>query len=358
MMTEMTEDLSRYADDEQRWQAVLDRDSAAEGEFYYAVASTGIYCRPTCPARRPKREHVRFFSAADAAEAAGYRACLRCRPTEISAQQRLVAHVQHLLDTAESIPTLAELGRSMDVSPFHLQRLFRRATGLSPRDYARSRRREQLKEALHESSSVVEAQYDAGYGSSRALYAAANADLGMSPGVYRRGGSGREVNYVVADCPLGRMLIAATSKGICALYFGDDDEALLHELRVELPKAVLKEDPSAMETYVRAVGEHLQQHRASLDLPLDARGTEFQHRVWTALRSIPAGETRTYSEIAASIGEPAAVRAVAHACATNPISLLVPCHRVVRRDGGLAGYRWGIQRKQALLAGEESTRNS
>jgi AraC family transcriptional regulator of adaptative response/methylated-DNA-[protein]-cysteine methyltransferase len=348
-----TETRPEFASDEMCWQAVLERDPAADGVFYYAVETTGVYCRPTCPARRPNRANVHYFSAPDAAEAAGFRACLRCRPGAVSAEQQLVAQVQGLLDAVEPSPTLAELGRQVGVSPSHLQRVFRRATGLSPREYAASRRVQQLKAQLQRGTTVTEALYEAGYGSSRALYDGATAQLGMSPGRYRRGGAGETIAYAVLDSPLGRMLLAATRQGICALHFGDD-AALVAELRAEFPHADLVEDPTAVAEYAQAVLDHLAAQRPALDLPLDARGTDFQRRVWAALRAIPRGETRTYQQVAFAIGEPTAVRAVARACAANPVAVLVPCHRVHRTDGGLGGYRSGLERKRALLAGERT----
>ncbi|MGH2349999.1 MAG: bifunctional transcriptional activator/DNA repair enzyme AdaA, partial [Chloroflexota bacterium] len=290
-----------HTGDDGRWQAVLRRDPTADGVFYYAVRSTGIYCRPTCPARRPKRDRVTYFDAPEAAERAGYRPCLRCCPNEVSVQQQVIARAQHLLETAEPTPSLAELGQALAISPSHLQRLFKRATGLSPKQYAAAQRAQRLKAGLKGGASVTEALYDAGYGSSRALYAAAHGVLGMSPGAYKQGGRGRRIAYALADSPLGRLLVAATEQGLCALRFGQDD-ALEQELRTEFPHATLAHDPAAVAPYVRAVLAYLAGRQIRIDLPLDVDATAFQRRVWTALRQIPYGETRSYSEVAQMIG--------------------------------------------------------
>lgn len=340
-----------YPDDATRWQAVLDRDPAADGAFYYAVRSTGIYCRPACPSRRPSRDKVVFFDTIESAEQAGFRSCRRCCPDEVSAQQHLTARIQHLLETIEPSPSLAELGEAVGLSPFHLQRLFKRATGLSPKQYATAQRTQRLKIGLRQGRSVTESMYDAGYGSSRALYDTIQEQLAMKPGAYKKGGQGERIVYAIADSPLGGMLIGATEKGICALYLGEDD-ALIQELHAEFPRATLVADASALAPYVRAVLEHLSGRGMDLDLPLDVHATAFQQRVWAALQKIPYGQTRTYRELAEMIGEPDAVRAVARACALNPVSVIVPCHRVVGADGKLKGYRWGIDRKRDLLKRE------
>jgi len=346
-------ELAPYIGSADRWQAVLDRDPAADGAFYYAVRTTGIYCRPTCPARRPKPANVMFFATTEAAEQAGFRACLRCQPKEISLQQAAVLQVQRLLESAGTSQSLAELGRAVGFSPFHLQRFFKKATGLSPRQYAAAHRVRTLKAHLVNGSTVTDATYEAGYGSSRAAYQTATTELGMTPGVYRDGGHRQWIGYDIVDSPLGRMLIAATGRGLCAVRFGEDD-VLVEELNAEFPRASLVHDPQAVAPYVQAVLEHLDGRRAQMDLPLDVSATAFQQRVWSALREIPYGETRTYAEVAEMIGEPGATRAVARACALNPVALAVPCHRVIRRGGGLAGYRWGVERKEALLVGERA----
>jgi AraC family transcriptional regulator of adaptative response/methylated-DNA-[protein]-cysteine methyltransferase len=370
-----------WATDEARWEAVLGREAAADGVFYYGVRTTGVYCRPTCPARRPKREHVAFYETPEAAERAGLRPCRRCHPDEVAEWQRVVARVQELLDSGAGVPSLAALGAAVGLSPGHLQRVFKRATGLSPRQYAASRRAERLRDALRGGADVTTALYDAGYGSPRALYEAAPKGLGMTPGAYRRGGAGERVAYDVVASPLGPLLVAATARGLCAVRFGqgraegraegraDAEETPgatgatgaggvpgpADELRAELPLATLVHDPEGVAPYTRAVLDHLAGRRRQLDLPLDVAATPFQQRVWAALREIPYGETRTYREVAQMIGQPSATRAVAQACATNPVALVVPCHRVVPAGGGPAaagGYRWGTARKASLLRQE------
>jgi AraC family transcriptional regulator of adaptative response/methylated-DNA-[protein]-cysteine methyltransferase len=281
------------------------------------------------------------------------RACLRCHPKEVSTQQRVVAQVQALLDAADPVPTLAALGAAVGMSPYHLQRLFRRATGLTPKQYVAAQRAERLKAGLRQGDSVTSALYDAGYGSARALYDQAGKHLGMSPGAYRRGGRGVTIKYTLRDTPIGRMLLAATERGICALHFGDDP-ALLAELRNEFPEAVLVAEGDGLDAHVSAVCAYLKGEEHRLDLPTDVPGTAFQQRVWDALRAIPYGETRSYQEVAQSIGEPTAARAVARACATNRVALVVPCHRVVRGSGELSGYRWGVERKRRLLDEEKA----
>lgn len=338
-----------FATDAQRWQAVLDRETAAEGQFYYAVRTTGVFCRPSCPARHPRRENVSFFETSEAAQAAGYRACQRCKPLEIAASRQAIARVLELLETREPTPTLAELGREVGWSPFHLQRSFKRATGVSPRAYAAALKAERLRAGLKAGESVTGAMLDAGYGSSRSLYAASGTALAMTPGAYRRGGAGERIMHAAAESPLGRFTVAATERGVCALRFGDDDEALLQELASEFPRASWVHEPTALAPHIAAVQAHLEGRSPALELPLDVKATDFQRRVWALLRDIPYGETRSYTQIAEALGAPTAVRAVARACATNPVALVVPCHRVVRANGDLSGYRWGLDRKQALL---------
>ncbi len=342
-----------YLDSSARWQAVLNRDPAADGIFYYGVQSTGIYCRPTCPARRPRPANVSFFASGEDARQAGFRACLRCQPDEVSARQAAVAEIQRLVESADRPPTLSELGRAVGFSPFHLQRVFKQATGLSPKQYATAHRARRLRTDLIGSSTVIEATYEAGFGSSRAAYQAAATELGMSPGAYKKGGHGQRIAYALADSPLGRMLVAATERGVCTVRFGDD-EGLVAELRAEFPRALLVQDEDAVEPHVAAVGEHLAGRGPSLDLPLDLVATDFQKRVWAALKEIPYGETRTYAQIAEMIGQPGAARAVGRACALNPVALAVPCHRALGSGGKLTGYRWGLERKRILLNQERA----
>ena len=365
---------NELGNDTARWAAVLSRDPAADGSFFYGVSSTRVYCRPTCPARRPKRDRVTFFDTPEQAERAGFRPCLRCRPRDDrprAALEEAVAHARRLLDTAGPAPTLAQLGEAVGLSPHHLQRLFKRATGVSPREYAATRRVERLKEELRRGLSVTQALYEAGYGSARALYDQASAHLGMSPGAYKRGGLGITIRYVFAATPVGPVMLAATAKGICALRFGERNQ-LLAELRSEFPRATLLEDGRdqgqdqdrareegrAREAdrgpgyYVRAVVAHLLGRNHHLDLPLNPPATPFQEKVWGALSAIPYGETRSYREVAEMIGRPKAARAVARALAANPVALAVPCHRVVRASGQPGGYRWGVALKRELLRRE------
>lgn len=337
--------------DDARWHAVQSRDPRAEGRFVYAVQTTGIYCRPTCPSRRPKREHVAFFAAPAVAEAAGFRACLRCAPGEVPREQRVVGAVQRLLEEAEEAPTLAELADAVGLSPWHLQRVFKRATGLSPKQYATALAAERMKRELPEAETVAAAQYEAGFGSSRAAYEAGIEHLGMTPGRFRRGGAGETIRYAHGEGPFGRFMVAITDRGVCALRFGPDRDTQA-ELRDDFPAAERIRDDSALAPAVASICEHLAALDGTLTLALDVEATPFQRRVWSALRAIPPGETRTYGDIAAAIGAPTAVRAVARACATNPIALAIPCHRVIRSNGTLSGYRWGVDRKRRLLEAE------
>jgi len=338
---------------ETQWRQVMERDARQDGRFVFAVRTTGIYCRPSCPSRRPRRDSVEFFSDPKLAERAGYRACLRCKPTEISAQAQFVTRARQLLDEAEGVLTLAELSRRVGVSPFHLQRLFKRATGLSPREYQAARRMQQVKHGLRKGDDVTTALYDAGFGSPSRLYEK-SSQLGMTPGAYRRGGAGMTIQFAIVPSPLGRLLVAATARGLCAVRFGENAAELERELREEFHAAEIHRDDAALQPYLQPLLANLRGENVTVDVPLDVRATAFQKKVWDALRTIPAGETRSYSEVARAIGDPKAVRAVATACASNPVALIVPCHRVVRSNGELAGYRWGIERKKKLLEQERS----
>jgi AraC family transcriptional regulator of adaptative response/methylated-DNA-[protein]-cysteine methyltransferase len=332
------------------------RDAGFDGAFVYAVRSTGIYCRPSCPSRRPRRKQVLFFALPEAAERSGFRACRRCRPRELPARDAHVALVRRVCRWIEAErdgpPTLEALGARAGVSPHHLQRTFKRLMGITPRQYADALRLDALKTRLREGKDVTGALYDAGYGSSSRLYEKAREQLGMTPATYRRGGRGMEIRYALADCALGRLLVAGTERGICAVSLGEDDTALECTLREEYPAAAIRRDDTGLDPWVSALVRHLDGAQPHLDLPLDVQATAFQRRVWEALRAIPYGSTRTYREIASSLGHPNATRAVARACATNPVSLVVPCHRVVRTDGGLGGYRWGLERKRKLIERE------
>lgn len=335
-----------------RWKAVLARDGTQDGAFVFAVSSTGVYCRPSCPSRRPRRENVTFYRSSTEAEKAGYRACLRCRPRTMSGNARaeMVKAVCRYIEQHLDEPiTLQQLGKVFRQSPFHLQRSFKAVLGVSPRAYADSCRMKELKRNLQAGHSVTRAMYDAGYGSSSRLYERTASQLGMTPDKYRRGAIAAPIRYTCADSPLGRMLIAATDKGICAIQFADSDDELEHGLKREFPFANRRRDDEAMETLKHDLLRHMHGEKLNPSLPLDIQATSFQRRVWECLQAIPFGETRSYSQIAKSIGQPNARRAVARACATNPAAVAIPCHRVVREDGGLSGYRWGAERKEALL---------
>lgn len=338
-----------------KWQQVVARDARQDGRFVFAVRTTGIYCRPSCPSRRPRRESVEFFPNPNEAERAGYRACLRCKPTEVSSQARHIAHARRILDNSEIVVTLPQLSKQVGLSPFHLQRLFKRATGLSPREYQSARRIQHVKHGLRQGGDVTTALYDAGFGSSSRLYEQAPQQLGMTPGEYKRGGAGANISFAIAPSPLGRLLVAATDRGLCAVRFGDSANDLERDLRTEFHAAELHRDDSAMKQYLEPLLALIRGENTVIDLPLDVRATAFQKKVWEKLRQIPSGKTRSYSEIARQIGNPDAVRAVARACASNPVALAIPCHRVIRSDGDEAGYRWGLERKRKLLQQERAS---
>jgi AraC family transcriptional regulator, regulatory protein of adaptative response / methylated-DNA-[protein]-cysteine methyltransferase len=342
-----------YASDEARWDAVLRRDRNADGAFVVSVRTTGVYCRPSCAARRPRRENVRFHADCAAAERAGFRACKRCRPNETAARHAdAVAAACRLIASADEMPSLGELADLSGLSSFHFHRVFKARTGLTPREYRAAERGRRVREELPRAGSVTEAIYDAGFNSSGRFYAASDALLGMTPTRFRSGGTGVEIRFAVGQCSLGAILVAATDKGICAIMLGDDGEPLVRALQDRFPRANLVGGDKDFEKWVARVVGLVEAPRIGLDLPLDLRGTLFQQRVWRALREIPQGKTATYSEIAARIGAPRAVRAVGAACGANPVAVAIPCHRVVRTDGSLAGYRWGIERKRALLERE------
>ena len=346
-----TSTAARLSDD-QRWEAVLARDASLDGKFFFAVASTGVYCRPSCAARRPRRENVTFFSRPEQAERAGFRACLRCRPQSASGNpqsdlaKEICRYIEQHLDEAI---TLARLGKAFRQSPFHLQRRFKAALGITPRAYADSCRLRQLKRNLQSGDNVTRAMYDAGYGSSSRLYEKTASQLGMTPDNYRRGAIAATIRYACADSPLGRMLIAATERGICSIQFARTDEELIEGLKREFPFASRKPDGSGLQMWIEALLSNMTGRELNAELPLDIRATAFQRRVWTYLQSIPFGATRSYGEVAKAIGQPSASRAVARACATNPVAVAIPCHRVVRGDGNTSGYRWGVERKKTLL---------
>jgi AraC family transcriptional regulator, regulatory protein of adaptative response / methylated-DNA-[protein]-cysteine methyltransferase len=345
-----------HAGEDRRWNAVVARDSAHDAEFVFAVSTTGVYCRPSCPARRPRRENVTFFPRPEQAEKAGFRACLRCRPRSVSgnAQSDSAKEVCRYIEQHLDEPiTLERLGKVFRQSPFHLQRRFKAALGITPREYADSCRLRLLKRNLQAGDNVTRAMYDAGYGSSSRLYEKTASQLGMTPDKYRRGAIAAAIRYACADSPLGRMLIAATDKGVCAIQFAGSDGELIEGLKREFPFAVRKPDEGGLKVWIEALLSKMTGRELNAALPLDIRATAFQRRVWTYLQSIPFGATRSYSQVARAIGQPTASRAVARACATNPVAVAIPCHRVVREDGNVSGYRWGLERKKTLLEMEQ-----
>lgn len=347
------------ARDEARWEAVVRRDKAADDTFFYSVATTGVYCRPSCAARLPLRRNVAFHDSPEAAARAGFRPCKRCRPDERDRHARhadavaaACRRIEQALDMGDAPPDLAALAAGAGLSPFHFHRVFKDAAGVTPRAYAASVRAARVKAGLGAAASVTEAIYDAGYGSNGRFYEASSGVLGMRPRAWRDGGRGEEIRFAVGDCSLGAILVAATGAGVCAIELGDDPQALLAALQDRFPRATLLGADAAFEALVARVVGLVERPGQGSDLPLDVRGTAFQQRVWQALRDIPAGRTASYTEVALTLGMPRGARAVAAACAANHAAVAIPCHRVVRTDGDLAGYRWGVERKRALLERE------
>lgn len=344
---------------DQLWQAVVAKDARFDGQFVFAVSSTGIYCRPSCPSRRAHRERVKFFDLPEAAEQAGFRACLRCQPQRarvLDPQIDLVQRVCRVLDSSEGETVkLAELASETGVSAFHLQRTFKRVMGISPKQYLAARRIGNFKTLVRKGDSVTSSLYESGFNSSSRLYENAADELGMTPATYSRGGRGVNISYATVASAMGRLLVAVTERGVCAVRMGDDDSELEQDLREEFPHAEIKRDDSGLHATVQAILNHLDNHDPHLDLPLDIRSTAFQRQVWEKLRAIPYGQTVSYGEVAKSLGKPGAVRAVGRACATNPVALVIPCHRVVREDQTLGGYRWGLERKKRLLSHERKS---
>jgi AraC family transcriptional regulator of adaptative response/methylated-DNA-[protein]-cysteine methyltransferase len=344
-------------DAEVKWNAVLSRDARFDGQFVFAVSSTGIYCRPSCPSRRPRREHVSFFQLPDAAEHAGFRACLRCHPRETHALDNHVEMTQRvcrLIEDNQGEPiTLAKLSEQVGVSSFHLQRTFKGLMGISPSRYAEECRINRFRKSVRNGGAITDAIYDAGYGSSSRLYEGAASQLGMTPATYGKGGRGAVINYAIVDCHLGSLLVAATSKGVCSVKLGDTSAQLEADLANEFPAAEIRPDERSLGSWVQTVIDYLNHKTAHIDLPLDIQATAFQRQVWEKLRAIPYGETYSYTQVAKAIGQEKAVRAVARACATNPVALVIPCHRVIREDKSLGGYRWGLERKKQLLKVEK-----
>jgi AraC family transcriptional regulator, regulatory protein of adaptative response / methylated-DNA-[protein]-cysteine methyltransferase len=355
-----TEVNNSPTNEDQRWQAVVTRDARRDGDFVYAVSSTGIYCRPSCPSRKPNRARVQFFSVAEAAEQAGFRACLRCQPKRarvLDPQIDLVRRVCRYLNSTDSETSkLSDLAKHAGVSMFHLQRTFKSIMGISPRQYASAQRFGSFRNRVRQGESVTTAMYDSGFNSSSRLYEKASGELGMTPATYSRGGGGVSIMYTTVDSPLGRLLVAVTERGVCAVKMGDTDAELERDLRDEFSAADIQRADAELRETVQQVLNHLTNKELHSDLPLDIRSTAFQRQVWEKLREIPYGETVSYGAVARALGKPGAVRAVGRACATNPVALVIPCHRVVREDQSLGGYRWGLERKKKLLEQEKGLR--
>lgn len=347
-----------YTSDAQRWAAVETRDARADGQFVFAVVTTKIFCRPTCPARRAHRPNVRFFETCAEAESAGFRACLRCDPKGASPGEReaeAIARACRLIESAEEIPDLDTLAATAGLSRFHFHRLFKKNLGVTPRQYAVAHRSGRVRSSLQKTNTVTEAIYGAGFNSSSRFYENSTRTLGMTPRDFKSGGHGHTVRYSTSSCPLGMLLVAGTERGICSVILGNDAETVEQELRVFFPHASIEKADKDFRDAVKTLIRHLNDPAQPVNLPLDIRGTAFQQKVWQALREIPTGETASYSEVARRIGNPAAVRAVARACATNRIAIAIPCHRVIGLKGSLTGYRWGVDRKKQLLAKEAET---
>jgi AraC family transcriptional regulator of adaptative response/methylated-DNA-[protein]-cysteine methyltransferase len=341
--------------DDERWNAVVHRDPRADGAFYYCVRTTGVYCRPSCAARLARRDNVRFHSTCSDAERAGFRPCKRCRPNEAPLAERQAAAVERacrLIEGALSQPALDELASAVGMSRFHFHRVFKALTGVTPKAYADAHRRNRLRQELPRRATVTDAIYEAGFSGSGRFYEGAAKTLGMKPRDYRAGGAGMTIRFAVGECSLGSILVAATERGVCAILLGDDPDELVRDLQDRFASATLTGGDATFERWVADVVGFVEAPRRGLDLPLDVRGTAFQQRVWRALCDIPVGSTASYADIAGKVGAPGAVRAVAQACAANAIAVAIPCHRVVRKDGALSGYRWGVERKRALLERE------
>lgn len=341
--------------DEQRWQAIVNRDVSADGEFYYSVSTTGVFCRPSCPSRLAKRKNIQFHDTMQEAIDAGFRPCKRCKPEQESQTARhaaMVAKICRLIENADVPPSLDTLAEASGLSRYHFHRIFKSVTGLTPKAYSAAYRAQRVRNELMNSASVTEAIYGTGFNSNGRFYENADQMLGMTPTKFRKEGLDTKISFAVGECSLGAILVAATDKGVCAISMGDDPDALVRELQDRFPRAELIGGDDQFESMVAQVIGFVESPNVGLSLPLDIRGTVFQTRVWQALRKIPAGQTVSYTDIARQIGSPKAVRAVASACASNTIAVAIPCHRVVRNDGGLSGYRWGVERKRKLIERE------
>jgi AraC family transcriptional regulator, regulatory protein of adaptative response / methylated-DNA-[protein]-cysteine methyltransferase len=348
-------DLAAETTNDPRWTAVVARNPSADGTFVYSVRTTGVYCRPSCSARPARPENVRFHATCADAGAAGFRPCKRCTPDQPSLLERQAAMVTRIcrqIEASEGTPSLEALAEEAGMSTFHFHRVFRALTGLTPRGYAIAHRENRMRRELERSNTVTQAIYESGYNSNGRFYAKSYAVLGMTPTVYRAGGVTAEIRFAIGECSLGSILVASSDRGVCAIMLGDEPDALAHDLQERFPRAELIGGDAEFEELVAKVVGFVEAPGLGLDLPLDVRGTAFQQRVWQALREIPPGRTATYSEIAGRIGAPGAVRAVAGACAANALAVAIPCHRVVRTDGSLSGYRWGVERKRSLLERE------
>jgi AraC family transcriptional regulator of adaptative response/methylated-DNA-[protein]-cysteine methyltransferase len=346
-----------FADDESRWQAVVQKDRAADGVFFYSVATTGVYCRPCCPARLARRENVAFYETVEQARRAGFRPCKRCRPNDGFLDKRpneIVTRACRLIETAEELPNLADLAAAVGVSQFHFHRMFKAVTGVTPKAYAAGHRAQRVRNELTEGTTVTETYYKAGFNSSGRFYATSTEQLGMTPSAFRAGGTGIDIRFAVGECSLGSILVAASDKGVCAIFLGNDPDALARDLQDRFPKANLIGGDETFDLWVAQVVGFVENPAIGLALPLDIRGTSFQVRVWDALQQIPPGSTVSYAEIAKRIGQPTATRAVAQACGANPLAVAIPCHRVVRNDKSISGYRWGVERKTELLRREST----
>jgi AraC family transcriptional regulator, regulatory protein of adaptative response / methylated-DNA-[protein]-cysteine methyltransferase len=352
----MREQQDNFLSDEEKWKVVLSRNDSFDGVFVFAVRSTGVYCRPSCPARRPSKEHVAFFPGSIEAEQSGFRPCRRCQPREAGPSQKakLIDQVCRYIETnLQGKLTLSILSRQVGFSPYHLQRTFKRVLGISPRQYVEARRLAKMKQFLRSGETVNNSLYNAGFSSRSRVYENIPGGFGVNPGEFRRGGEGLRIRYGIIESPLGRLLVAATERGVCGVCIGDSDSFVERSLSEDYPSAILYRNDQGVKEWTGAFAKYFDGEHMTLDLPLDVKATAFQSRVWKIIQSIPFGKTVTYSQIAKELGEPEASRAVARACATNPVALIIPCHRVLGKDGSLRGYRWGKKRKQALLNFEQ-----